>query len=149
MSLTSCLIVVLGGAIGTFEATRFATGYHNANIFEINGEKGSLKFDFPNFSFLEFFDDTLPPSEKGWRKISVTTGAHTYAKQYWPADHPIGYAETFTNTAADIAVHLANPKSKSADFHANFEDGMACQKVLEAVTLSAKDRRWVNVKEIA
>jgi predicted dehydrogenase len=138
-----------GGAIGTFEATRFATGYHNANIFEINGEKGSLKFDFPNFSFLEFFDDTLPPSEKGWRKISVTTGAHAYAKQYWPADHPIGYAETFTNTAADIAIHLANPKAKPADFHANFEDGMACQRVLEAVTLSAKDRRWVNIKEIA
>ena len=136
------------GAIGTFEATRFATGHNNTNSLEINGDKGSLKFDFPNFSFLEFFDDTLPPSEKGWRKISVTTGNHEYARNYWPADHPIGYAETFTNTAADIAVHMADKKAKPSDFHANFEDGMACQQVLEAVSRSAAEKRWVDVREI-
>jgi predicted dehydrogenase len=137
-----------GGGVGTFEATRFATGHHNGNSIEINGDKGSLRFDFPNFSFLEFFDDTLPPSEKGWRKISCTTANHPYAGKYWPADHPIGYAETFINTAADIVTHLADKKKKPADYHANFDDGLACQQVLEAVTLSAKERRWVNVKEI-
>lgn len=136
------------GAMGTFEATRFATGHNNSNSIEINGEKGSLRFSFPNFSFLEFFDDTLPASEKGWRKISVTTGEHEYAKNYWPSDHPIGYAETFTNTAADIALHFANPKAKPGDFHPNFEDGLACQRVLEAVTVSAAERRWVKVQEI-
>ncbi len=136
------------GAMGTFEATRFATGHHNGNTLEINGEKGSLRFDFPNFSFLEFFDDTLPPSEKGWRKISVTTADHPFAKNYWPADHPIGYAETFTNTAADIALDLANPRSKPGDFHASFDDGMACQRVLEAVTRSAREKRWVNLREL-
>lgn len=134
-----------GGGLGTFEATRFATGHHNTNSIEINGEKGSLRFDFPNFSFLEFFDDTLPRSEKGWRKISCTTGAHPYAGKYWPADHPIGYAETFTNTAADIVEHMAG---KTREFHANFDDGLRCQEVLEAVTLSAKERRWVAIKEL-
>ena len=136
------------GAIGTFEATRFATGHHNGNTLEINGEKGSLRFNFPQFSFLEFFDDTLPPGEKGWRTISATTAHHPYAKNYWPADHPIGYAETFTDTAADIALHLANPKAKPTDFHANFIDGLACQRVLEAVTKSAAEKRWINLKEI-
>jgi predicted dehydrogenase len=139
-----------GGGVGTFEATRFATGHHNGNTIEINGDKGSLRFDLPNFSFLEFFDDTLPPSEKGWRKISCTTGNHPYAGQYWPADHPIGYAESFVNTAADITTHIANSKKPGGggDFHANFDDGLACQKVLEAVTLSAKEKRWVSLKEI-
>ncbi|MEI7766953.1 MAG: Gfo/Idh/MocA family oxidoreductase [Phycisphaerae bacterium] len=134
-----------GGGMGTFEATRFATGHHNTNMIEINGSKGALRFDFPNFSFLEFFDDTLPPSEKGWRKISCTTGNHPYAGKYWPADHPIGYAETFVNTAADIAVDYAG---KGTSFHANFEDGLRCQEVLEAVALSATERRWVNLKEM-
>jgi predicted dehydrogenase len=136
------------GAIGTFEATRFATGHNNTNSLEINGAKGSLRFNFPHFSCLEFFDDTLPPSEKGWRTISVTTGHHAYAKAYWPAGHPIGYAETFTNTAADIALHMADPQAKPADFHANFDDGLACQRVLEAVTRSARQRRWVKISEI-
>jgi predicted dehydrogenase len=138
-----------GGAIGTFEATRFATGHHNGNRLEINGDRGSLRFDFPHFSFLEFFDDTLPAAEKGWRTISATTGAHAYAKQYWPADHPIGYAETFTNTAADIALHMADEKAKAGDFHANFDDGLECQRVLEAVAVSAGEKRWVDVREIA
>ena len=135
-----------GGGVGTFEATRFATGYHNDNSIEINGEKGSLKFDLPNFSYLDFYDDTLPKSERGWRRISCTTGNHPYAGKYWPADHPIGYAETFMNTAADIVTNLAG---KSDEFHANFEDGVRCQQVLEAVTVSAKERRWVKIKELA
>jgi predicted dehydrogenase len=133
------------GGIGTFEATRFATGHHNTNSIEINGEKGSLKFDFPNFSFLEFFDDTLPAAEKGWRRISCTTAAHPYAGNYWPADHPIGYAETFINTAVDITNHYAG---KTKDFHANFDDGLRCQEVLEAVTLSAKERCWIKIKDV-
>ncbi|MCL2646690.1 MAG: Gfo/Idh/MocA family oxidoreductase [Phycisphaerales bacterium] len=136
-----------GGGLGTFEATRFATGYHNANTLEINGDKGSLRFDLPNFSFLEFYDDTLPASEKGWRKISCTTANHPYAGQYWPPDHPIGYAESFVNTAADITSHIANAK-KPADFHANFDDGLACQQILEAVTVSAKEKCWIKTKEI-
>lgn len=134
-----------GGGLGTFEATRFATGHHNTNSIEINGEKGALRFDFPNFSFLDFFDDTLPPSEKGWRRISCTTGNHPYAGRYWPADHPIGYAETFINTAADITLAMAG---KLPDFHANFDDGLRCQEVLEAVSLSAQQRRWVSVSEV-
>jgi predicted dehydrogenase len=133
-----------GGGIGTFEATRFATGHHNANMIEINGEKGALRYDLANFSFLEFFDDTLPRSEKGWRRISCTTAAHPYAGQYWPADHPIGYAETFISTAADITEHMAG---KTKEFHANFDDGLACQAVLEAVALSSQERRWVSLKE--
>jgi predicted dehydrogenase len=137
-----------GGGVGTFEATRFATGHHNGNSIEINGDKGSLRFDFPNFSNLQFFDDTLPASEKGWREISCTTGNHPYAGKYWPADHPIGYAETFINTAADITMHLGKKGAKPGDYHANFDDGLECQRVLEAVTLSAKEKRWVKVKEI-
>jgi predicted dehydrogenase len=136
------------GAIGTFEATRFATGHHNGNTLEINGDKGSLRFHFPDFSFLDFFDDTLPPSEKGWRRISATTAHHPYAANYWPADHPIGYAETFTNTAADIVRTLANPKAKLPAPLATFTDGLRCQEVLEAVTQSANQRRWVHLQEL-
>ncbi|HZI46134.1 MAG TPA: Gfo/Idh/MocA family oxidoreductase, partial [Ilumatobacter sp.] len=35
-----------GGAVASFEATRLATGYHNANRFEIHGDRGALRFDF-------------------------------------------------------------------------------------------------------
>ncbi len=134
-----------GGALATFEATRFATGHHNGNSIEINGDRGALRFHFPDFSFLEFFDDTLPKSEKGWRRISCTTAEHPYAGKYWPADHPIGYAETFTNTAADIVRHMAG---RTRSFHADFADGLRCQEVLEAAARSARAKRWVKIAEL-
>ena len=34
------------GALGSFEATRFAPGHRSTNSFEINGSKGSVIFDF-------------------------------------------------------------------------------------------------------
>lgn len=133
------------GAVGTFEATRFATGHHNNNSLEINGEKGAIRFSFPDFTFLDFWDDTLPKSERGWRRISVSVGQDPYSGHYWPADHVIGYAETFVNTAADIVDRLAG---KTKTYHADFTDGLRCQEVLEAVTLSAREQRWVNLQEL-
>ena len=82
---------------------------------------------------------SVPASEKGWRTISVSTGLHPYAGAYWPAGHHIGYAETFTNTAADIARDMGDLRARRPVFHANFDDGLACQQVLEAVTVSARE----------
>ena len=42
-----------GGALASFEASRLATGYHNANRFEIHGERGALRFDFERMNELE------------------------------------------------------------------------------------------------
>ena len=44
-----------GGAVASFEATRFATGYQNKNGVEIHGEKGAISIDFENLSWLNFF----------------------------------------------------------------------------------------------
>ncbi|MHC2210249.1 putative dehydrogenase [Paenibacillus sp. PvR052] len=41
-----------GGALGSFEATRFAPGHRCTNSFEINGSKGSVKFDFERMNEL-------------------------------------------------------------------------------------------------
>src|SRR5690625_3736008 len=46
------------GALGSFEATRFATGHRSTNSFEINGSKGSVIFDFERMNELQvFFND--------------------------------------------------------------------------------------------
>ena len=43
------------GAIGTIEASRFAAGRKNYNCWEINGEKGSIRFDLERMNELEVF----------------------------------------------------------------------------------------------
>src|SRR5881394_502282 len=47
-----------GGAACTFEATRFATGNQNKNGMEINGEKGSIYFNFEDMNHLAYYDAT-------------------------------------------------------------------------------------------
>src|SRR5215210_9480606 len=49
-----------GGALATFEATRFALGRKNAIRIEINGSEGSLAFDFEDMNVLEFYDGAEP-----------------------------------------------------------------------------------------
>ena len=70
--------------------------------------RGRFRFDFPNFSFLEFFG--RHPC-RGRRRAGggsrVRPGRIRTRAGIGRADHPIGYAETFINTAADIVENLA------------------------------------------
>src|SRR5688572_33492544 len=63
-----------GGAVGSFEATRLATGNQNRNGIEINGEKGSVRFNFEEMNYLEFYDATAERRVQGWTRIMVTHG---------------------------------------------------------------------------
>jgi predicted dehydrogenase len=55
-----------GGAVATYEATRFATGRKNGLRVELNGSLGSLVFDFERMNELSFYDATLPEAERGF-----------------------------------------------------------------------------------
>lgn len=136
-----------GGAIATVEATRFATGNQNRNGLEINGEKGSIRFDFEDMSHLSYYDATGPRATQGWRKIMVTHAPdHPYAYAWWPDAHVIGYEHTFINEAADIvkAMTGGTPVVPLPDF----EDAYKTQQVLAAAEVSAAQRRPVNVQEM-
>jgi len=136
-----------GGGIATFEATRFATGNQNKNGMEINGEKGSIMFNFEDMNHLHFYDNTLPRREHGWRQIMVTHGGdHPYAANWWPDAHVIGYEHTFINEAADIFKDLGGQKPVVP--LPDFEDAYKTQQVLEAAVVSFKERRPVSISEI-
>jgi len=129
------------GALGTFEATRFAVGRKNYNRFEINGSKGSLVFNLERMNELEFFDNTEAELTHGFRIIQATEGSHPYAGKFWPVGHIIGYEHTFINLVADAlaAIHEGRPISPS------FEDGWRNQVVLDAVERSHQTRAWATV----
>ena len=132
------------GAIGHFEATRFANGRKNGNTFEINGEVGSLYFDLEDMSRLWYFDSREPKHIQGWRKISVWEEVHPYMKQWWVPGCAIGYEHTFGNQAAD----LINAIAQNKPMRPNFDDGLKCQLVLDAVMEASSSDRWVRVKQM-
>jgi predicted dehydrogenase len=132
------------GAIGHFEATRFANGRKNGNTFEINGELGSLYFDLEDMSRLWYFDSRDPKHVQGWRKISVWEEVHPYMKNWWVPGCAIGYEHTFGNQAADLMTAIAQNKPMQP----NFDDGLKCQLVLDAVMEASNSDRWVQVKQM-
>ena len=73
-----------GGAVGSFEATRFATGRKNTIRLEVNGSEGSLVFDFEFMNELQFHDRNEDPDTAGFRRIIVTEPTHPYVGAWWP-----------------------------------------------------------------
>jgi len=131
-----------GGALATFEATRFATGRKNAIRLEINGSAGSLAFDFDDMNVLQFYDQFEPAATAGFRRILVTEPEHPYMRAWWPAGHPIGYEHGFTHQAVDLLTAIA----KSDDPTPSFADGLRVQRVLAAVeTSAAASSIWTEI----
>jgi predicted dehydrogenase len=136
------------GAVGSFEATRVATGNLNRNRFEINGERGSVRFDFERMNELEWFDNTLPSAQRGWSTITCTNaGDHPYVEAYWPPGHPIGYEHQFVSQAVDIIKAISGRRPTVA--LPDFEDAYRTQRVLEATLVAARTRSAVKLSEIS
>jgi predicted dehydrogenase len=131
-----------GGALATFEATRFASGRKNAIRLEINGSAGSLAFDFEDMNVLEFFDNTEPAATAGFRRILVTEPTHPYVGAWWPPGHGLGYEHAFTHQAVDLLTAIA----KGDDPAPSFADGLRVQRVLDAVERSANaSSAWTEI----
>ena len=129
-----------GGAIGTFEATRFAAGRRNQNSFEINGSKGSVAFDLERMNELEVFFTDDDSDVQGFRTVNVTEPDHPYTGAWWPPGHILGYEHTFVHTIKDLMDGIKTGVSPAP----TFEDGYRCQAVLDAVEKSAESREWTR-----
>lgn len=130
-----------GGATGCFESTRLATGRKNYNSIEVNGEKGSLVWNFEDQNYLLFYDNEQSPKEAGFRKINVTHDVHPYNGGWWPQGHGIGYADSFVIEVANFIKSIVDDTAFSPDF----SDGVECQRVLDAIVKSANSRYWSKV----
>jgi predicted dehydrogenase len=131
-----------GGALGSFEATRFATGHKNGLRLEIEGSKGALRFDFESMNELQFYDATEPATGAGFRRILVTEPDHPYMAAWWPPGHIIGYEHTFTHEIRDFLQAIADGNEPSP----SFATGLQVQRALAAVEASAADAgRWTPV----
>jgi predicted dehydrogenase len=131
------------GALGSFMATRFATGRKNFLRVEIFGSEGSLLFNLERLNELEFYSRSDTGVEQGFRNILVTESDHPFVKNWWPPGHIIGWEHTFIHEISDLLLAIADKKPVYPDFY----DGLRCQQVLDAACQSANEKRWVEVSE--
>jgi predicted dehydrogenase len=129
------------GAVGSFEATRFATGRKNHNTFEIYGSEGSLAFDLERMNELQFYSRRDPEHARGFRTIIATESCHPYVAHWWPPGHIIGYEHGFVHAVADFIDAI----ERGTAIEPNFGDGVRCMKVLEAGLRSAATGQRVRL----
>ena len=132
------------GALGSFEATRFAAGRRNHNRFEINGSRGSLAFNLEKMNELQFYSREDEDHIQGFREIIVGEGNQPFMSAWWPPGHIIGWEHTFTHEFRDFFEAIARDEAFSPDF----AEGTKVQAVLEAVVDSAKSKSWMDVPRV-
>jgi predicted dehydrogenase len=136
------LVEFENGALGSFEATRFAPGRKNYAYFEIYGSKGSLIFNLERMNELQYFSADDPEYARGFRTIIATEPVHPYVAHWWPPGHLIGYEHEFHHAVVDFlkAIETGQPIAP------NFYDGVKEMLVLEAGLRSAEIGRRVDLR---
>ena len=134
------------GAIGTLEATRFAGGHKNSNCFEINGEKGSIRFNLERMNEIEvYWVGTEPNTTQGFTTVLISEPQHPWWENWWPAGHIIGWEHTFVHEIAHLLDCIVNDR-EVGPHGATFLDGYKAAVVCDAILQSAANRRQIDVK---
>ena len=133
------------GAVGTLEASRFCPGRKNSNTFEINAEKGSVRFNLEAMNELEVFWKDGERDTQGFTKVLVSESYHPFWSHWWPQGHIIGWEHTFVHEFAHFFEAIVN-KTKVAPHAADFEDGYKNAVICDAILASARERKQVDIK---
>ena len=134
------------GALGTFEATRFALGRKNFNCFEINGEKASVRFNLERLNEFDiFYRDHEPKETMGWTNVLVTEGYHPWWENWWPHGHIIGWEHTFVHEITHLLDCIVNDK-EVGPHGATFEDGYRASVICDAIVRASQTKKQVDIK---
>jgi predicted dehydrogenase len=128
-----------GGAVGTIEASRFATGRKNAFRWEINGTKGSIAFDLERLNELQvhFASSSPGPSAQGFRTVLVSEADHPFWEHWWPHGHIIGWEHSFVHELHHLLTAIRDD-TDVAPHGATLEDGYRATEVCDAMLRSAE-----------
>ena len=128
------------GALGSFMATRFASGRKNYLRFELFGSEGSLLFNLERLNEIQYYTRSEAGREQGFRTILATESDHPYINKWWPPGHIIGWEHTFIHEVGDFLTAVGTDQPITPSFY----DGLRNQQVLDAMQESAAKKTWID-----
>jgi predicted dehydrogenase len=141
---SSALVRFESGARGLFEMARVAVRRPCDFTIEVNGETGTLVFDYSRLNELLYGAASDAPGLYGMRRIRAEHETHPYARHWWPIGQGIGYGATFVNHLGDLL-----ERWPAGPWEPDFAQGVAVQAVCEAIERAAAEHRWVAVAEVS
>ncbi|EMA49536.1 Gfo/Idh/MocA family protein [Halococcus thailandensis] len=127
-----------GGVMGTFEASRMASGHKNDHTIAIHGSEGSLKFSLERLNELEL----LREGDRGYETVLVTDETDPYVEHWWPPGHVLGWEHTFVHEDYEFLSAVA----EGEPYEPSFATACEVQRVLGAIERSDERGEWVEVE---
>jgi predicted dehydrogenase len=141
---SSALVRFESGARGVLEMARVAVRRPCDFTIEINGETGTLVFEYSRLNELLYGAASDEPGLYGMRRIRAEHETHPYSRNWWPIGQGIGYGASFVNHLGDLL-----ERWPAGPWEPDFAQGVAVQAVCEAIERAAAERRWVAVAEVS
>jgi predicted dehydrogenase len=145
----SAQVAYESGAMGTFEASRMATGHKNDHTVAVHGTDGSLRFSLERLNELEVHTGDAC----GYETRLVTDANDPYGDHWWPPGHVLGWEHTFVHENAEFLAQVRASEDGGADAGAavdsnvaSFEAAFGVQRVLDAIAASDDRGEWVVVE---
>ena len=135
--VNGALVEFASGAVGTIESAGVSTGRKNQLSWEINGSKGSLRFDLEDLNHLHVcLDKTAVQDVRGFTNISVTDFSHPLQSMILPPGHNTGWEYGHVHALNHFIECIAADRDVSP-YGATFEDGYRIQVIMDAIVGSA------------
>lgn len=138
------LVRFANGASGTLEASWIATGRKMYLAFELTGSKGSICLNMERMNELRLFVRGGKPGREGYVEIPAGPTHPDYAPFCPAPGHQLGFNEIKAIEVKAIAEALSGGPA----FQPDFREAAMVQATVDAMLLSARERRWVEVKEL-
>ena len=140
--LAHILLRFEGGARGSVVISQVSAGRRNHVAFEVDGSDGALYWSSERNEQL-WLGHRGRPNELLWRDQALMTGP---VRGSVPAGHHEGFQDTFKELYR--AVYRAVAAGEPNDDYPTFRDGHWENVLADAVALSSREERWVDVARI-
>ena len=129
------------GATGSLEASWIESGRKMRHDFHVSGSKGGISFTQERFNELELYVGGDARGRSGFRRIFAGPEHEPYGAFCVAGGHQIGFNDLKTIEVAEFLRAVAGEDTG----HADFAEGLAVQRTLEAIYRSSRERGWVRV----
>ncbi len=140
---------LVGGAVGTVEATKLATGTEDELRLEIHGNRGAVRFNLMDPHHLDFYDSTLSDQplggERGWRRIDTGQRYPKPAASFPSPKAAIGWLRAHVACLANFLQAVAEGRPAEP----GLEQGIRVQYLMDCLKRSAATGSCVAVPEAA
>jgi predicted dehydrogenase len=133
------------GPIGVIQASRVAAGHSHTSAIQVDGTKGSIRYDVARLNEIEIADGLA----SGFRTIQVIKEEHPFSDFWWEGgvqgSHPIGWVECFVQQMNHFVEAVLGTRQVSP-LAATFEDGYRAVEIADSMIRSWQSARREPIK---